>query len=405
MNKKVGIIGAGAAGMMAAIQAARSGGEVTLFEKNERIGKKILMTGNGKCNLTNKSFSLDDYNSTNKEFLSVFFSRFGVEDTIVFFQELGLLLKNKAGYLYPLSEQASTVLDVLRFEIKRLEIQTITEEEVTSLHRKKDFLVQTKKQNYHFDNILIATGGKACPKSGSDGTGFQFASKLGHHIIDPVPALVQLKCSGDFWKLIAGVRCDANIKLTVGNQEKAVERGELQITDYGISGIPIFQLSRYAAYGIQSRQTVNAFIDFLPDYSLEDLLTSAQEHYKIRKQDTAEEFFTGYLNKKLMFLFMKLVGIKANSLTKNNPFGQIQKVFEQMKEYRVVITDTNSFQNAQVCAGGVPLTEITEKMESNIVKGLYFAGEILDVDGRCGGYNLQWAWTSGYLAGLNMAKE
>lgn len=405
MNKKVGIIGAGAAGMMAAIQAARSGGEVTLFEKNERIGKKILMTGNGKCNLTNKSFSLDDYNSTNKEFLSVFFSRFGVEDTIVFFQELGLLLKNKAGYLYPLSEQASTVLDVLRFEIKRLEIQTITEEEVTSLHRKKDFLVQTKKQNYHFDNILITTGGKACPKSGSDGTGFQFASKLGHHIIDPVPALVQLKCSGDFWKLIAGVRCDANIKLTVGNQEKAVERGELQITDYGISGIPIFQLSRYAAYGIQSRQTVNAFIDFLPDYSLEDLLTSAQEHYKIRKQDTAEEFFTGYLNKKLMFLFMKLVGIKANSLTKNNPFGQIQKVFEQMKEYRVVITDTNSFQNAQVCAGGVPLTEITEKMESNIVKGLYFAGEILDVDGRCGGYNLQWAWTSGYLAGLNMAKE
>lgn len=405
MNKKVGIIGAGAAGMMAAIQAARSGGEVTLFEKNERLGKKILMTGNGKCNLTNKSFSLDDYNSTNKEFLSVFFSRFGVEDTIVFFQELGLLLKNKAGYLYPLSEQASTVLDVLRFEIKRLEIQVITEEEVTSLHRKKDFLVQTKKQNYHFDNILITTGGKACPKSGSDGTGFQFASKLGHHIIDPVPALVQLKCSGDFWKLIAGVRCDANIKLTVGNQEKAVERGELQITDYGISGIPIFQLSRYAAYGIQNRQTVNAFIDFLPDYSLEDLLTSAQEHYKIRKQDTAEEFFTGYLNKKLMFLFMKLVGIKANSLTKNNPFGQIQKVFEQMKEYRVVITDTNSFQNAQVCAGGVPLTEITEKMESNIVKGLYFAGEILDVDGRCGGYNLQWAWTSGYLAGLNMAKE
>lgn len=399
-NTELGIIGAGAAGMTAAIMAARNGISVTLIEKKERAGKKILMTGNGKCNLSNRSFSLDDYNSSHTELLSAFFQQFGVADTESFFEGLGLMLKDKNGYLYPYPEQASAVLDVLRYECSRLKVELITETEVVSVQKKEDFILKSKNTKLFFNKLLIACGGMACPKSGSDGTGYRLARQLGHSLVPPVPALVQLRCAEKFLKEIAGIRCDAEITLQINAQTARKERGELQLTDYGISGIPVFQLSRFAAYALWKKKEVLAVLDFLPDMSLEEVTQYFFSRYEIwDKTRRAEEFFTGILNKKLMLFLMKQAAVKTDSKLLEISKDQLRKIAKRIKGLYVTVTDTNHFENAQVSAGGIPLNEVTQDLESRMVPGLYFAGEILDVDGRCGGYNLQWAWTSGAIAG------
>lgn len=403
-NLRLGIIGAGAAGMTAAIAAASLGAPVTLVEKNDRAGKKILMTGNGKCNLSNRSLSVRDYYSSHPKLLSGFLDQFGTEDTVAFFEGLGLFIKDKGGYLYPLSEQASGVLDVLRFACGRAGVKLQTGAEVTSIQKKKDFTVTTAIGDYHFDKLILACGGLACPKSGSDGMGYRLAAQMGHSLIPAVPALVQLRCQEKYLKEIAGVRCQAAVSLYVRDELCRQESGELQLTDYGISGIPVFQLSRTAAYALKDRKKVTAILDFMPDYATEDLMDRMKIKYgAFAPNSPAEEFFTGILNKKIMRLVMKQAGIRADSPMGQTAWEQVRQTIFSIKSFRVTVIDTNHFENAQVSAGGVPLNEVTRCLESVFVPGLYFAGELLDVDGRCGGYNLQWAWTSGHIAGCAAA--
>lgn len=445
MGYSVGVVGGGAAGMMAAVTAARCGAAVTLLERNDRPGKKILATGNGKCNLGNEKLDTEEYYTEFPDFLEKCLGRFGTKDTVAFFQGIGLMLKSKNGYLYPMSEQASSVLDVLRYELHRQNVQVITdckieaaempgkadvgaEQETGKSHREGRAAEKRKepgeireerkarRQNgrgirlkgggktYCFDRIILACGGQAAPRTGSDGIGYRLAEKLGHSLVPVVPALVQLRCREDFYKSIAGVRADALLTVNTKDGGFIRERGELQLTDYGISGIPVFQISRVVNYILRKEKDVEIRIDFLPDITGEDLRRLAAARTPLQKGRTVEAFFTGLLNKKLMLLFIRLAGLKAAEDAASADPGKLSAVYRLCKCFAVHACGSNSYENAQVCAGGVPLREVTDQLESRKAPGIYFAGEILDVDGKCGGYNLQWAWCSGHIAGTAAAR-
>lgn len=407
MKKQIGVIGGGAAGMMAAITAAREGAKVTIFERNDRVGKKILQTGNGKCNLGNRALSVECYHGTDLQWIGKALERFDTEDTIRFFQSIGLMVKEKNGYLYPVCEQAAAVLDVLRYELQALGVEIVFSCKITKVERMDSgkLLVSDGEKEWMLDAVIVTCGGKAAPATGSDGSGFKIAKKLGHTCTLTVPALVQLRCQEtDILKGIAGVRTDSEIGILCDGEEICRERGELQLTDYGISGIPVFQLSSSVNYRLRERRECVAQIDFLPELSEEEYFKLQESRKLLLGDRTAEEFFTGILHKKLTSALLKLAGIRLATPMREIPEEKIRNFYGLCRNFRLHITESNPYENAQVSAGGVAVTEIKETMESKYCAGVYFAGEILDVDGRCGGYNLQWAWSSGYLAGYYAAQ-
>lgn len=404
-KKQIGIIGGGAAGMMAAITAAREGAEVTILERNDRLGKKILATGNGKCNFTNLAMDKSCYDSEMSDKAWDVIERFGVADTVSFFDSLGMLSKEKNGYFYPTCEQASVLLDALRFEIAELGIKVIYEKKISGI--KKDgalIKVSCGSESWIFDKVIVTCGGKAAPKTGSDGSGLKLARQMGHNVIPSYPALVQLRCEEDFCKAIAGIRCDAEIVLYGNGSMVASERGELQLTDYGISGIPVFQLSGIASKALAKKTPLRAEIDFLPDKSMEEWLTFGRKRIHQMQNRSVEEFCNGILNKKLMQLFIKLSGLKGDKKLSEVSIEKLEILLSLCKHFVLHVCDTNGYDQAQVSGGGVDLRELSEHLESLKVPGVYFAGEVTDVYGRCGGYNLQWAWSSGYVTGRHAAK-
>lgn len=410
MKKRILVIGGGSAGMMAAITAAGEGADVVILEHNDKIGRKILSTGNGRCNFTNVNQEPACYRSDNAAFPWKVISRWSVEQVVTWFEELGVCARNKNGGLYPFSEQASAVLDVLRLEVERLGIRVQTGIHVTGVKKeKKGFVVTGKadgktKFSLQGDAVILAAGSKAASKLGSDGSGYDIAKNLGHHMIPVVPALVQLRCREGFFKALAGVRVQGKVSLYVDGVCKGEDAGEIQLTDYGISGIPVFQISRFAARGLYEKKQVTAVLDFLPDFDKNQLNEFLAARAAGRPDKTMEMFFAGLFHKKLSQVLMKVSGIPASKRAGDLTRKEMEKLVLAIKEFRTEVTQTNSFEQAQICAGGIDTEEVNdETMESYQVKGLYFAGEILDVDGICGGYNLQWAWSSGYLAGKGAA--
>jgi len=408
MKKQVVIIGGGASGMMAAIQAAREGAQVTVLEHMDRVGKKILSTGNGRCNLTNRYQTPECYRCSQYGFPEAALGRFSMEDTVEFFEDLGILIKDRNGYLYPNSDQASTVLDVLRMELEHLNIQLRLGCQVKFIKKQGGrFVIGTDQGDLKADALILATGSKAAPVTGSDGSGYELAGALGHKIVTPLPALVQLRCKEKHYKQLAGIRTDVELKLMVsgrkpedGFREAASERGELQLTDYGISGIPTFQISRFASIALNQGRQVKVVIDFLPQFELWQAEKMVNQRCMQMGYKTCEEWMTGLLNKKLSLVLLKLAGIQPQQKAGEVPKSKWRQLLGLMKSYETYVAAVNPFENAQVCCGGVDTREIVpETMESKLVPGLYFAGEILDVDGICGGYNLQWAWSSGAVAG------
>lgn len=403
-NKRVAVIGGGSSGMMAAITASEQGAFVTIYERNERIGKKILVTGNGKCNFTNSDMRKDCFYSEDMDKAWEILDAFGYADTLAFFEKLGVLYKEKGGYYYPTSEQASVILDALRFKINELGITLRTEEKVTGVVRQAEGIcVETQSGKQVYDSVILCTGGSAAPKTGSDGNGYKLAKRMGHRVTLTHPALVQLRAEETYVKQIAGVRADAMISFMDGDKVLCKERGELQLTDYGISGIPVFQCSRVITKLLKGGRICKAHIDFLADYSLEEIDALFEKRYERMKSRTVAEFCNGLLNKKIMQLFMKLCGVKEDALVEKSK-EKLQTLFRLCKDFTLTIVDANGYDMAQVTAGGVPLSELTNKLESVKVPGVFFAGELVDVDGKCGGYNLQWAWASGYIAGMQAAK-
>ena len=388
--RKVAIIGAGAAGMTAAITAASNGAEVVVLEHMDRVGKKILSTGNGRCNFTNTYQDRSCYHSDNESFPWKIIEKFNAEQIIKLFEELGVYAKNRNGYMYPYSDQASSVTEALKMELERLQIDVRLQTECTNIFpRKKGFTLQIvkdgKKGKIYADHVILCTGSRAFPASGSDGSGYDLAKKLGHKIIPVLPALVQLRCEEKFFKSIAGVRVQGTVSIWSENQCLAKDTGELQLTNYGISGIPVFQVSRYAAIALYKKKKVQAILDFMPEFSEDELEKFLIKRAKMRPYKRADQFFTG-LSKE------KKVGVFAEK--------EIQQLVRLIKNFKVIVTETNSYEQAQVCRGGIDTKDVhPDTLESRYVPGLYFAGEILDVDGMCGGYNLTWAWASGAVSG------
>lgn len=416
MSRKIAVVGGGAAGMTAAIHAARAGAQVTIYERNERVGKKLLSTGNGKCNFSNEKMSTDCYHGSGVSLVGELYETVGVAQAKEFFTGLGMRIKDRNGYLYPASEQASTVQDVLRFELERQKVCVHTGQQVSGLIRQSEGLTVTTEEGHgeHYDAVILACGGSAAPGTGSDGNGFALAKKLGHRIIPVVPALVALQCQEEFYKRVAGVRCEAGLTLRIDDKITRIQRGELQWTNYGISGIPVFQLSREAAYALQDGRRVTIEIDLMPDgaasagtgedngradrgYGGDDMFW--KERWSSQSSQTMDRFVTGLVNKKIGLLLLKLAGIRETDRAADVPMEARVKLARLFRSFRVTVVRTNSFEQAQVCAGGVDCTEVSKTLESKIVPGLFFAGEILDIDGICGGYNLQWAWSSGIVAG------
>ncbi len=398
---KICIIGGGASGMVAAIQAKTKDNEVILLEKNDRVGKKILATGNGKCNLGNENLSVDCYYSRNRSFVEQVLKSYDTESTISFFASLGLKVRSKNGYLYPYAEQASAVLDVLRMELERRKILVEPGVQIAGCvtSKKRGYLLKTSDgRSYEADRVILACGGPASLKEGGM-DGYIMLQKLGLKTYPLVPGLVQLRTDDKERKVMSGVRCQASLRLFVDGIPQGSEQGELQLTDYGISGIPVFQLSRMAAYALKERKRVTMQIDFAPEYSYDEIVTYLLEQQKVRKEQNVDELLTGFLNKKLNLVLLKKCQIAGSRKSGSLQKKEIRQLAGLYKNYEVHITDTNPFLNAQVCAGGLAIEEVDGQMQVKKFPGLYVTGELLDVDGICGGYNLHWAFATGTIAG------
>ena len=404
---KIAVIGGGASGMMAAISAGKAGALVTVFEASKRIGNKILMTGNGKCNFSNLIVDDECYYSKDKVFVREVIEQFSPNATKLFFEEAGMLVKNKNGYLYPQGEQASIVLDILRLKLKEYGICVYTECKISKIQNQNNsFVIETEnRKQYVFDKVIIATGGRSYPKTGSDGNGYKLAKKLGHSIVPTVPALVQLCGTDSFYNIVAGVRSEGIVTLYIDNEMVRKERGEIQFTDYGISGIPVFQISRMAAYGLFEKKSVIIHVDVLPEYEKEQIKEFVKNRILLHKNNTLEEFMCGLTNKKLCLLAIKLLNKKSDSKVCTMSEDELLQIVLKLKNIEFHITDTKGYETAQVTAGGINVAELNRDLSSKVLKGLYFTGEIIDVDGICGGYNLQWAFATGYIAGYAAANE
>lgn len=409
MEYDVIIAGAGAAGLVAAIAAARKGKSVLIIEKNTKAGKKILATGNGKCNFTNLHQTPECYRSEDSKFAMKVLSNFDLNKTLNFFENLGIFPKERNGYVYPFSEQASSVVSVLLMECERLKVEIAYNEKVKSVIQ-PDFTVVTVRPDnteavYYGKKLIIATGGCASPNLGSDGSGYQLAKSFGHSIVKPLPALVSLKSPDKFCKTVSGVRTQAKVTAYASSKPLSQEEGEIIFTDYGISGIPVMQLSRFVSKALDKKEEVFLILDFFKEYTNDELKKLLTVRCSQNPNKTLEEMLIGLFNNKLNYILIKEAKLDPVLKCKRLSKADINKLAGQIKNFKIRISDTNSFDFAQVTAGGVSTSEINpDTLESKKKKNLYFAGEIVDVDGTCGGYNLQWAWSSGYIAGSNAAK-
>lgn len=464
-KRTVAVIGGGAAGMMAAIEAARAGAIVTLIEKNPQLGKKLATTGNGRCNYTNLDMGDQiggKFRGFHPEFAAPALDALPPEAVLDWFRAIGVEPRFRGSYVYPNSDQASAVVDALREELHRLSVKVHYNAEVKSVQRIDTdtgyFMIQCTDAVVKADRVILAAGSKAAPKTGSNGDGYFIARKLGHTIVPYVPALCGIRCAGDAFRALAGIRTEASLELVVDGHSVDREAGELQLVDYGISGIPVFQLSRYAAYALQEGKKAAVYINFLPGFTeagavrdsdrnvavrnskrasstsgistievsaaknaqnartevsccaakAEDPKDLAVQLYRQRQERLAgrkmESFFTGLLHQKLGQLLLRMASVRPELPVAELSEKQLRSLVSLSVRFKAECVEMNGFLQAQVVAGGVDTTEVDPcTMASRLVPGLYFAGEVLDIDGICGGYNLQWAWASGFVAGRHAA--
>jgi len=407
-NKNVIVVGGGAAGMTAAISARRMGAEVTILEKNPRVGKKILATGNGRCNFTNINTDITCYHGTNPKFAYSALSNFSVDDTIKFFEKLGIAHKvEDLGKVFPMSDQASSILDVFLYELNELGIKVVCEANVKDITRKKDkFIIELENGKvYRGDKVIIAAGGKAMPSSGSDGNGYDLAAKLGHTIIDIFPALVQLMLEGSFFKRIEGVKFVGTAEIIHNNKSIVKDRGDILFTNYGVSGPPVLQISRKAGELLKEGKEAYLKITIMDMMPKEELRKLVSKRLLKGLKKPVDFSFVGFINKRLIPVVLTEAGINdIKRPVANLSAKEQERIIDILTDWRFKIRGTKSWSSAQVTAGGIDTREINQDtMESKLVNGLFFAGEIIDIDGQCGGFNLQWAWSSGFIAGQSAA--
>ena len=406
---KVAVIGGGASGLACAIQIMntvknKEDVKVTILERLPRVGKKILVTGNGRCNLTNVNASSKDYRGE-PEFAEYALNKFSPQSNIEFFNSLGLYTRvEDEGRVYPLSNQASSVLDALRFECERLGVEIVCD--YRAVHLKTVYTGVTTKivvnNRDRFDYVVVACGGMAAKVHGTDGDAYDLLKMFGHKIISPAPALVSLNCD-DFTKALKGVRSICKMNLVIDGEKFLKNYGEVQFTDYGLSGIPIMQLSRFVS--VSPSNDIYIELDTTPDFSEDALRKYLYSRREIDK-GLCENMLGGIMNKQLCIVFMKECGIAPNGRVNELSDKEIEKLASIIKCWKIRIKNSRSFDYAQVTAGGAECSQFnSETLESKLVSNVFCCGEALNIDGDCGGYNLQWAWSSGRLAGQTIGER
>ena len=400
----IGIIGGGASGMAAALSAAQNpDNQVILFERQARVGRKLGATGNGRCNLTNLHAGVQGYHGEEPGFCAHALGAYPVEETLRWFRDLGLFtVAEESGRVYPYSDQANSVVDVLRFALEQPNITQKLGFEVEKVKRTSSgFRVEGPEEAVEVARLIIACGGLAGTKLGGTMSGYKLLRSLGHKCTKLRPTLVQLKTAWGGVSGLKGVRANCHVQILHNDTPFAQSQGELQFTEYGLSGPVIFEVSRDVC---QQKGRWQAMLDFLPDVGQEDLLGEL-----LRRRGTnlpASELLTGILHNRLGRVLCQFAGISPNRSIRELSDYDLSEAARVVKHFDVELTEPMGMDSAQVTAGGILTAEFhAETMESRIVPGLYACGEVLDVDGDCGGYNLQWAWSSGRLAGLHAGKD
>lgn len=406
---KVVIIGGGAAGLTAAINAKSDTNEVVILERNSTCGKKLLITGNGRCNYYNSNQNLEKYYSQNMELIPQIINDNNSKKIIDFFDDLGIVPMIKNGYYYPFSNQAITIKNSLEKEALRKKVVIKNNFLVESIKKEKNkYIISSQSDQIIADILVIATGSKASPLTGSDGIGYKLLKDLSHNIVKPLPALVQLKTKGKYLKDWSGIRTEVKLSLYEDGKKIKEEFGQIQLTNYGISGICTFNLSGIISRGLNDHKEEIVKINFLPflNYNSIDEYIDWFNSKSIKKDKSIFDILEGVLNNKLVFVLLKYNNIEKDKVWYSLSQKEKIKLITSLISFKVEITETTGFSNAQVCSGGVLLTDINlTTMESKINKNLYIVGELLDIYGDCGGYNLTIAWLSSILAGQNIKEK
>lgn len=405
LNFDLVVVGGGAAGLMAAIAAAEECEKrhrrlkIAVLEGNARVGKKLLATGNGRCNLTNTGVSCEHYHGDTLALKSVL-DRYSPQKIIDTFQSFGLLCRERdEGRVYPYNLQASAVLDILRFQLERFNIETVCDFSVAGIQKKRDgFRISSSQSSVEAKRVVLATGGLAYPQLGANGSGFQIAKSFGHSTTKLFPALVQLKTDSKRAKPLKGARSAATATLLAGGKPMKTVSGEVQFTENGLSGICIFELSRLVGELGNSRK-IEISLDLMPEYTTQQILSVIKQRSGMTDKLMALELLNGCLNKQVGPEVVKWALPRAPKYAHELNEREFMAVAAAVKNFIFPITGTLSWKDAQVTAGGVPLSELDESMQSRFCPGLYLAGELCNIDGDCGGFNLHWAWSSGMIAG------
>jgi predicted Rossmann fold flavoprotein len=414
------IVGGGAAGMVAALAAARRGAAVTLLERLPRVGKKLLATGNGRCNLMNAHLDLRRYHGKDPGFAGAALALFGLDETLRFFGEIGIAAREEeGGKIFPRSGQASSVLDVLRHELARAGVTTRCDADVTRLGRRHgSWEIALHGETLRCGAVVLASGGRASPQLGSNGSGYALVQPLGHPLVEPFPALTRIRVVSPFLKHLKGVKVEG--VATLSASEPSHHRGgrlphdlgdpaagEILFTETGLSGPPILDLSRRAGERAQRGERTVLRLDLCPEISEQELPEVLRQRFAGRAQASAELALIGFLHKRLIAPLLKVAGIADPTRPAAALAGpEIVAVASALKGWCFEVTGTDSWADAQVTAGGLDVTAVhAQTLESRLAPGLFLAGEVLDVDGDCGGFNLQWAWSSGHVAGAAAAQR
>lgn len=394
------VIGAGASGMMAAITAAREHKKVCIIEKADKAGKKLFATGNGKCNFTNEYMNTECFYG-DRAFVEYVLQQFTVEDCLNFFHSIGIYPKNKNGYYYPNSEQASSVVKALVQELERLHVKLSFEIHVKDiLSENGNIQVITDKGIYSGKKLVIATGLLASPKLGSDGSIFDVVKTMGHRFSPILPTLCGFYCKGIPFKKVAGVRAHGTVAAIINGKKQAEDTGEIQFTEYGLSGIPVFQISHVLSKGLYEKQNVEIQVNLLPNFDKNQLMNELKYRKSLFAQHPLENLLNGLIQQKLIDFILDKLHLDREIFVSSITEKDIEKIADTLQKITVSVSKYRDFEFAQVCMGGIPVSDVSkESLESKYVRNIHFTGEILDVDGICGGYNLHFAWATGYIAG------
>lgn len=403
---RVVIIGGGVSGLAAAISAKNKKNQVLILERNSKCCKKLLLTGNGRCNYYNENQSIKFYHSSNNELLNQVIYHDNLLKVTSFFNKIGIVPRIKEGYYYPYSNQSISIENALILTAKEKGIEIHTDTFVESVEKEGDlFLIKTDNKCYSAEKVVISVGGMSYPKTGSDGNFYKILEGMGHTIIKPLPALVQLNAVGSFLKNWSGIRVEANIKLYEDFSYVKEETGELLLTNYGVSGICVMQLSGFVSRGLDLGKTEELVINFLPAFCTcrDDFIRLLDERNKSLCLRDISELLDTYLPYKLVNILIQYSSISLHKKWNNLSFKEKNELAKNFVEFHLPVCGTNSFNSAQITSGGVSLLDIDLlTMQSRLIKDLYVTGEVLDVNGDCGGYNLTFAFLSGILAGSDI---